>query len=135
MNKLLLLCPQAVGHSREPSVGFVCVGVSGLLRQLRYPDAGSPAGSQPALGEEVCGLRRHAGARRICCAVLRFQPLAVHCHRGDRYKVQHQTCLSRLVCFLFKTDWKNVHSVTIPDNKEEKAVIITFKIQSLSGTT
>lgn len=55
--------PQAVGHSRDPPAGLVYVGVSGLLRQLRHPDAGSLAGSQPTSCEAICGLRCHAGAR------------------------------------------------------------------------
>lgn len=54
---------QTVGHSRQPPVGFVRAGVSGLVRWLGGPDAGPTAGTQPPLGEEVCGLRCHAGAR------------------------------------------------------------------------
>lgn len=83
-----------MGHRGEPPVGSVRAGLPGVLRQLRDPDAGSAAGSQPALGEEVRGLRHHAGARRICCAVLRFQPLALRCHRHDGYRRLVQTSFS-----------------------------------------
>lgn len=80
----LALSPQAFGHSRQSSAGPVHHGFSCLFWQRQQADSGSLVGSQQAGCEEVCRLRRDAGAGRVRRRVLRLQPLADERQRGWR---------------------------------------------------
>lgn len=76
--------PQAVGHGGQPPAGPVHHGVPRLLRQRQQADPGTSAGAQQEGGEEVCGLRRDAGAGGVRRGLLRFQPLADERQRRGR---------------------------------------------------
>lgn len=54
-------------------------------------------------------------ANMLCCAALSTTGTPLP-QRGQ-VRTATSGCLSKLVCFLFKADLKNVHSVIKPDNK------------------